>query len=335
MQRGPTGQGYEGGGHTPMHGGSGAAYNDKPADTVALQLVAMAWHEGRTGTMGHESQQHSSWPRISICVDDFGLHEGINKAVFALARQGRVQAVSAMVGGPAWKDGALALRVFDQQQLEVGLHLDLTEFPQQPALLTPIKRLIVRAYLRRLDEAVLRSEIRAQFDAFEQAMGRAPAFVDGHQHVHQLPMVRTLLLQELARRYPAGNLWLRATFSPQGAAHSDAVTGFKSHGIALLGARSLSKLARRQGLRQNVRLLGVYDFTGGVQQYRARLTRWLRAAKDGDLLMCHVGLPSHMPDVLADTRKDEFAVLAAPDFETLLLDARVRLKPMGQILCWQ
>ncbi|ADU99169.1 YdjC family protein [Alicycliphilus sp. B1] len=283
--------------------------------------------------MGHETPQHSSWRHISICVDDFGLHEGINEAVFALTRQGRVQAVSAMVGGRAWEEGARALRTLDPRRVEVGLHLDLTECPLQPALRTPLGRLIARAYLRRLDAADLRTEIRAQLDAFERAMGRAPAYVDGHQHVHQLPVVRTLLLQELARRYPAGGLWLRATHSPQGAAHADARTGFKSHVIAFLGARALSALARRQGLRQNARLLGVYDFTGGAQQYRARLGRWLRAARDGDLLMCHVGLPAQAPDVLARARQDEFAVIAAPDFETLLQGTRVRLRPMGQMLC--
>lgn len=282
--------------------------------------------------MGHEASQHSSWRRIGICVDDFGLHEGINQAVFALARQGRVQAVSAMVGGPAWSQGAPALRALDPRQVEVGLHLDLTECPLQPALRAPLGRLIVRAYLRRLDVAALRAEIHGQLDAFERAMGRAPAYVDGHQHVHQLPVVRTLLLQALADHYPQGGLWLRATHSPQGAAHADARAGFKSHVIAFLGAGALSALARRQGVRQNARLLGVYDFTEGAQQYRARLGCWLQAARDGDLLMCHAGLPTKVPDALARARQDEFAVIAAPDFEALLQGARVRLQPIGQIL---
>lgn len=286
------------------------------------------------GRAKHVAPQHSSWRRISVCVDDYGLHTGINQAVLALVHQGRVQAVSVMVGGPAWAEGARALRALDPQRVEVGLHLDLTEFPLQPALRRPLARLIALAYLRRLDAAALRTEIGAQLDAFEQAMGRAPAYVDGHQHVHQLPMVRTALLQELARRYPEGGLWLRATHGPQGAAHADARARCKSHLIAILGARALSALTQRQGLRQNARLLGVYDFTGGAQRYRARLDRWLHAARDGDLLICHAGLPAPAPapDVLAGAREDEFAVLSAPGFEDALAGARVRLQPMGQIL---
>lgn len=331
LQRCPAAQGNQGSGHAPVHGGRGATDHDEPTNAATLPMAA-----GRDGVGAarskHEAPQHSSWRRISLCVDDYGLHAGINQAVLALVHQGRVQAVSAMVGGPAWTSGAPALRALDPRQLEVGLHLDLTECPLQPALRRPLGPLIAMAYLRRLDSRALRIEICAQFDAFEQAMGRAPAYVDGHQHVHQLPMVRTLLLQELARRYPAGGLWLRATHSPQCAAHADVRTRFKSHVIASLGATALSALARRQGLRQNARLLGVYDFAGGAQRYRARVQRWLHAARDGDLLMCHAGLPTSAPDGLTAARQDEFAVLSAPEFEDALAAARVRLQPMGQIL---
>ncbi|MFO1232108.1 MAG: ChbG/HpnK family deacetylase [Paenacidovorax caeni] len=153
----------------------------------------------------HEAPQHSSsWRAIALCVDDYGLNDGVNQAVLALAQLGRVQAVSAMVGGPAWRQGAPALRALDGAAVEVGLHLDLTECALDPALRFPLSRLIARAYLGQLDRNALQREIVAQLDAFEHAMGRAPAYVDGHQHVHQLPVVRTLLLAELARRYPQG-----------------------------------------------------------------------------------------------------------------------------------
>ncbi|MFT3812512.1 MAG: ChbG/HpnK family deacetylase [Acidovorax sp.] len=263
-------------------------------------------------------------PRISLCVDDFGLHAGVNQAVLVLARLGRVQATSAMVGAPAWAQGAAELRTLDVRQLEVGLHLDLTEHP----LHLPRQNLgplIARAYLRQLDAAALRAEISAQFDAFERHLDGPPAYVDGHQHVHQLPMVRGLLVQEVARRYPPGTLWLRAT-------HAGLPADPKAQVIAGLGARALSALARGQGLRQNARLLGVYGFTGGAQRYRERLARWLHAARDGDLLMCHPALPAAVPDAIARAREDEFAVLSAPGFDTLLEDARVRLAPMRQIL---
>ena len=279
------------------------------------------------------AHQHSSWRSISICIDDFGLHWGINEAVLTLVRQGRVQAVSAMVGGDAWRQGAQALRALGPGQLEIGLHLDLTECPLHPATRRPLSRLMALAYLHRLDQDAVRAEVVSQLNAFEAAMGCAPAYVDGHQHVHQLPGVRRVLLQELARRYPRGGQWLRATHAPQRIAHLDAGSCLKSHLIAWLGARALSALAQRQGLRQNARLLGVYDFRGDAAQYRARLGAWLRASRHGDLLMCHAGLPSpRQPDLLAMARQTEFEVLRSADFEDALHAARVRLAPMGQIL---
>ena len=38
-------------------------------------------------------------------------------------------------------------------------------------------------------------EVRAQFEAFADAFGRPPDFVDGHQHVHLFPQVREAVLE--------------------------------------------------------------------------------------------------------------------------------------------
>ncbi|MBO9676651.1 MAG: ChbG/HpnK family deacetylase [Acidovorax sp.] len=280
----------------------------------------------------HGPRQHSSWRRISVAVDDFGLHDGINAAALTLARQGRVQAISAMVGASAWARGAQALKALDASRVDVGLHLDFTECPLNPSLRRPLWKLIAQAYLRCLDAAALRAEIEAQLDAFESAMERPPAYVDGHQHVHQLPMVRDELVRVLTRRYPMHAPWLRATHSPRRQAHADTASHLKSHAIALLGARALSSISRSRGLLQNGRLLGVYGLTGDASGYRDRLERWLQSARDGDLLMCHVGVPDRIPDALALLRQNEFAVLAAADFDVLLMNAHICLLPMSRWL---
>lgn len=316
-----------------MHSSGSASHHHKPTDASVLSASELHRAEG-TASDHDGAYQHSSWRSITICVDDFGLHPGINEAVFTLVGQGRVQAVSAMVGGAAWPEGARGLLARARTGgVEIGLHLDLTECPINPANRQPLGRLIARAYLHRLDPVALRAEVASQLDAFEAAVGCAPGYVDGHQHVHQLPQVRDVLLQELASRYPASGLWLRATHVPQAAAHIDARSRLKSHVIAWLGARALSAIAQQQGLRQNARLLGVYDFRGDAAQYRARLDAWLHASRHGDLLMCHVGQRSPvMPDGLAATRQTELEVLGASSFEDALNAARVHLVPMGQIL---
>lgn len=284
----------------------------------------------------HERWQHSSAREICVCVDDFGLHRGINEAVLALVGMGRVQAVSAQVGGPAWSAGARELSPLDPQGVDVGLHLDLTECPLQAGIRMPLKEAIGRAYAGRLDVAQLRSEIRAQFDAFEDALGRAPAYVDGHQHVHQLPVVRSLLVQELLLRYPERNTgripWLRNTRGPSRKAHADWGTWAKAEVIAALGSRALALLAQRHAIAQNRRLLGVYDFSGDAQAYGRRLWRWLGGAENGDLLMCHAGLSTGQADPLARARFIEFSVLGSLEFAERVAFKNIRLRPMHQIL---
>jgi predicted glycoside hydrolase/deacetylase ChbG (UPF0249 family) len=234
-----------------------------------------------------------------------------------------------MVGAPAWRDGATALRRLATAGIDIGLHLDLTEHPLRPGSRRGLRELVVASLLRRLDPLALRAEIGAQLDAFEQARGAAPAFVDGHQHVHQLPVVRQALLAELARRYGAPRPWLRSTRRPR--PDGRALPG-KETVIELLGARGLAALARQHGHAQNRHLLGVHDFSGGAARYRERLAVWLAMARDGDLLMCH---PSQLPDgtdPIGAARQAEFEVLASTDFAALLQRAGLTLAPMSAIL---
>jgi predicted glycoside hydrolase/deacetylase ChbG (UPF0249 family) len=172
-------------------------------------------------------------------------------------------------------------------------------------------------------------------DAFEQSLGHAPAFVDGHQHVHQLPMVRSELLQEMQARYRDNSPWIRSTRTPRVSLRTAVTLGrelFKPRGIEWLGSRGLASAAQRMGFPQNSHLLGVYDFQGGRSRYRQLLARWLQTAVDGDLLMCHPSTLPQVNDPLIDARHAEFEVLSGPDFDSSLRDADVQLAPMSEIL---
>ncbi|MDH5338507.1 MAG: ChbG/HpnK family deacetylase [Rubrivivax sp.] len=265
-------------------------------------------------------------------MDDFGLHEGVNHAVLRLAAMGRVQAIGCMVGGAAWPGGAAALRQLDADTVDLGLHLDLTETPLQPGTARPLGRWIRDSLLRRVDRRALRAEIRAQLDAFEQAVGRAPAYVDGHQHVHQFAGVRDELLAELDARHREARPWLRSTRRPRPAAHLGGSAGLKPWVIEQLGCAGLASLAKARGYPQNRHLLGVYDFQGDATAYARRLAAWLQAAEPGDLLMCHPGVPTEAVDALASARSAEFEVLSGAGFETQLQHARIVLRPMSRIL---
>lgn len=246
--------------------------------------------------------------RIIICADDFGMNRAVDEGILELARLGRLNATSCLVDGPAFGADAGALR---QSGLSAGLHLNFTEAYPGMALAEPLGALIRKAYLRRLDGAAVRRQIARQFDAFEDAMQQAPDFVDGHQHVHQLPQIREALLAEMALRYPAKRPWLRCTraMNQSGMPWRHR---FKAVVIQALGARALARLAAGR-YNANRSLTGVYDFQGGERGYAGLLDGWLSRMQAGDLLMCHPARHIMQEDTLGAQRAAEFRVLAAPE----------------------
>jgi chitin disaccharide deacetylase len=264
--------------------------------------------------------------QVALCIDDFGLHEGVDNAALELAQRDRVTAISCMVGAPHWEVGALKLSEVRADRVDVGLHLDFTEHPISPGNRWQLPGLIAASMARVLDRRSLRTEIDAQLDRFEQGLGRPPAHVDGHQHIHQFPVLRDALLEALLQRYPAQRPWLRRTARRRGGA-----AGFKPWLIEHLGSAPLAEAARGHGFAQNECFLGVYDFTGDADGYRARLAHWLAAAREGDLLMCHPALEAPAADAISAARKVEYAVIASDAFPQLLADARVTLAPISRI----
>ncbi|MBK0391428.1 ChbG/HpnK family deacetylase [Ramlibacter algicola] len=248
--------------------------------------------------------------RLVVCIDDYALRPGVDAAVLELAATGRVSATSCLVGSPRWKEAARELRAL--HTIDVGLHLDFTEAPFDAGLRSGLGAFIGRAYLGALPASRIAAEIRAQFDAFEAAMGRAPDHVDGHQHVHQLPGVRGPLLEEIARR--GIRPWLRGTAVPA------SEPGTKPRVIAALGGNAMRAAARRQDLPMTQHLLGVYPFDVDGETYAALLDRWLARAAEGDSLMCHPAAEDDAPmaDPIAAARHVEHEVLRGPRWTELL-----------------
>lgn len=259
-----------------------------------------------------------------LCVDDVGLHDGVNAAAIALLEAGRATALSAMVGAPAWPSAAARLAEVDTHRADIGLHLDFTAYPRCAGLRQPLWAWLLTTHAGLADRASIRSEIEAQLDAFELGLGRGPDFVDGHQHVHQLPRVRDELIAVLQARYGAGQRpWLRNS-RPRRRGVS-----VKAWVLDRLGGRALEALARERGFRQNRRLLGVSDFSADPARLQAQVSRWLRDASDSDLLMCHPsarGLAAARPDdPLHATRCMEFDFWRSNRAGALLDQARVHL----------
>lgn len=252
--------------------------------------------------------------RIVVCADDFGITPAATRSILELSHAGAISATSVAVDGTAAAGSATELA--GCARVSVGLHLALTDdLPGDPR--APLAVWIPRAFATPLRvERAVDAEITRQLDRFEQLLGRPPAYVDGHQHVHQFPGVRDALVATLERRYGRG-VALRSTV-PR------AMRGTKAAIIAGLGGRSLERMAAMRGLAMNRDFAGVYDFTGRVP-FPTRMAAWLGSIADGGLVMCH---PETDAVSGADpVRAAEHRYLSSPAWPALLDREGIELVP--------
>ena len=264
--------------------------------------------------------------RIAICADDFGMDSSVDRGILALTRLGRLSAVSCMTQGPSLRANASALA---ELPTDIGLHLNFTEPFRGVEFHLPLAHLIVASYLRLLPRSQIIEQIHRQLDAFESCFQRPPNFIDGHQHVHQLPVIRDSLLTIIGQRYPAQSLWLRST-RPAEVSAGGQLARLKPHIIALLGARKLCVLATAAGWPMNHHLLGVYDFSASTEAYADLLVGWLSDAEEGDLLMCHPANTAEPAVAFGPQRTREYSVIADPGFGRWLDQAGLTVSRLSQ-----
>ena len=123
--------------------------------------------------------------------------------------------------------------------------------------LPPLPRLTALALARQLNAAEVAAEVDRQIDRFATEFGRPPDFIDGHQHVHQLPIVRDAVIARLKRLPPT--TYVRVCDEPAGAILRRSVAPARALVISLLG-KGLRRRVRDNRIRANERFAGVRDF---------------------------------------------------------------------------
>lgn len=258
-----------------------------------------------------------------MTADDYAQSAEIDNGILQLIAMGRLTATSCLVLSPRWPQAAKQLTSEVSACADIGLHLDFTQFPHD--LTHSLGALIVKSILRMLPVAQVRQVICRQLDVFEDALGAPPDYVDGHQHVHQLPQIREALVEELSVRYGNRLPWIRVARPPLN-------DGLKALVIGSLGASALEKLALDYGFVCSKTLLGVYGFNANAAQYRQHLAGWLSTAVQSPspiALMCHPAVGalgnSQTDDTILPARLVEYEVTAAPQFAGLLQDNHIQL----------
>ncbi|MBI3771728.1 MAG: ChbG/HpnK family deacetylase [Gammaproteobacteria bacterium] len=248
-----------------------------------------------------------SQKQLVVCADDYGQSPTISAAILELIAAGRLTAVSCMAESPTWPEAAAALLPY-ANRVDIGLHFNLTH-PFSDRMI-PLSSLMSGAWLRLVDQAWVRRMLHHQLGAYESAMGMAPVFVDGHQHVHVFPVIRKVLIEVLKDRYGEKLPYLRSVCQPW--RNTDAK--FK---ILVLRAMGLGfeRKASKAGFRVSQGLLGAYSLAADAD-YPALMQRWLEQVESGMVLMCHPGHPSDdLSDPIRAARVQEWRYLQGPEFE--------------------
>jgi chitin disaccharide deacetylase len=267
---------------------------------------------------------------MALCADDYAISAGVSRGICELMAQNRLFSTSCLTVSRFWPEHASWLAPY-AERCSIGIHLALTHFtPLAPAnslarngRFPGLRRILVGALTRQLPRADIRDELRRQFDAFEQAMGRPPDYVDGHHHVHQFPVIRDIVI-ELTHARTASRC-LRLSDEPLPDVWKRDVTRKRAAVISLLGLGCRRK-ARRAGLRMNQRFAGVYDFSPSFV-YRDVFRKYVAGSPNGLAVMCH---PGHVDDDVSaldstvDSRPRELAYLAGPEFPNDLSAAGLR-----------
>jgi predicted glycoside hydrolase/deacetylase ChbG (UPF0249 family) len=268
------------------------------------------------------------WPLV-LCADDFALSPAVSRGILEALRCGRLNATSVMTTRPSWRKSANELREFENDAV-FGLHLDFTlgaPLGKMPifapnGILPDVRRVLRQAGEGSLPEQEIRDEIGRQIDAFGEARGSFPDFLDGHQHVHVLPRLRTLLFDVLEERGLAGKLWLRDSADHVLRILRRGVEPKKALGIAFL-ARGFAKEAQARGFATNRGFAGFSRFDP-ARDYAADFHRYLKAPGPRHLVMCHPGycdaeLAAH--DSVTLTRERELSFLLSDAFVEALASA--------------
>lgn len=264
--------------------------------------------------------------RIRLIADDYGLAPGVSAAILDLLERGRLTGTSCMTGFSEWEEAARRITPLCGRAA-VGLHLTLTD--QQAVTgrsslapegrLPPLRALALPVVRGRVEERDVHAELDAQHGRFVEALGRQPDFIDGHQHVHFLPVVRK---------------WLRTRFSQSAArpplrgspALGDAAVSPKIAAIAAV-ATGFNRSMARAGFMIMEPLTGIYDWRQ-PDRFAPLLQAAIETLGENGLFMCH---PGHVDDTLRtrdpmqSVREVEFSVLASDAFGASLARAGVEI----------
>jgi predicted glycoside hydrolase/deacetylase ChbG (UPF0249 family) len=213
-----------------------------------------------------------------ICADDYGLSPAVNDGIIELLESKKISAVSCMMLG---SDVELGIRQLQglKKNFDLGLHLTLTN--DQPltklksesglvdsqGCLLSFRELVKNTYKKKINYTQLTDEIIAQINRFKELTGHLPEYIDGHQHVQQLPLVRNAVVKivnHLMKKNSKTNIYIRVAKLPFTWLMTKGILNLRKFVLGnfmiILPGISTTHLLDRQNISHNRFLLGFYDY---------------------------------------------------------------------------
>lgn len=239
---------------------------------------------------------------ITLCADDYGQNAAISEGILKLIELKRLTATSCLTTFPSWNEYGRKLLSYEND-IDIGLHFNLTEGNKD---FSSLPSLLLRSHLLAISQKKIVNLLNIQLDNFINVIGRPPDFIDGHQHIHHLPVVRDALLAVYEQRLRSFSPYIRIAKAQD--------NFLKAMIIKFTGARVLQKLLIKKNIPHNKSFAGVYSFAQ-VNNYSTYFKKFLLQIKNHGLIMCHPGLQTNNnSDALANSRWQEFAYFSSEQF---------------------
>lgn len=254
---------------------------------------------------------------IILCADDYGQDEFISLGIRNLIERGRLTATSCMTNYTDWPTYAAQLKPL-ADRVDIGLHLNLTEGSALATKnsLPSLKTVLLKSSLRLLNRAAIAAELNAQLDAFIEAMGVLPDYLDGHQHIHHMPIIRDVVLEIFKKRMNKPGQYIRSVISKTTHSNDSITAKLKKKIILASGAHAFQHQLKTKHIAHNTDFSGIYDLTNPIT-YRPFFQKFIADIQNGGLIMCHPGL--------ADFRTAEYHYFSSPTFLEDCQDAQIYL----------
>lgn len=268
--------------------------------------------------------------KIVICADDYAYSTQASKAIRELLLKNKINATSCMTDTKFWIKEAKNLKKEINKTKNnnlIGLHFTLTEQVNSKHFIRScfknknisLLELLIRSKLRLVSFDKIYEILNYQYNAFIKEFNKQPDFIDGHQHIHQFPVVRDVFIKFYKdNKLVSNNCFLRTTYPLYGSKDL-----LKQIIIKASGSKIFARLIKKNNIPTNIGFSGLYKLKSeSYENIRSCYKYFFSEVKHNSLIMCHPGLQADRSegegeglDEIATRRVLEYKYFISKDFD--------------------